>query len=66
MKKLLISLINFYQIYLSFDHGLMSIFTPGGACKYPISCSEYTKQSIIQYGVIHGGWMGLKRIWSCR
>ena len=66
MKKLSISLIDFYQALLSFDHGLLAIFAPGGACKYPISCSEYTKQAIIRYGVIRGGWVGIKRIWRCR
>ncbi|MBI2039704.1 membrane protein insertion efficiency factor YidD [Candidatus Microgenomates bacterium] len=66
MKNLLINLINFYQTYLSFDRGVLSIFAPGGACKYPMSCSEYSKQAIIKYGLIRGGWMGLTRIWSCR
>lgn len=65
MKRLLISFIEVYQKYLSFDHGMLSIFVPGGACRYRISCSEYTKQSIIEYGVIKGGWMGLKRFASC-
>ena len=66
MKKLLVSQIKFYQAYLSFDHGLLSFLAPGGACKYPISCSEYTKQAIAEYGVVRGGWMGLRRIWRCR
>lgn len=66
MKKSLISLINFYQIFLSFDHGLLSVFAPGGACKYQVSCSEYTKQAVKEFGVARGIAMGLKRVWSCR
>lgn len=66
MKKLFINLISFYQIFLSFDHGLLSFLAPGGACKYPVSCSEYTKQAIMEYGVIRGGWMGLKRFGGCK
>lgn len=66
MQKFLIKLIDFYQTWLSFDHGLLSYFAPGGACKYPVSCSEYTKWAITQYGVLKGSTMGLKRIWSCR
>ncbi len=66
MKQILIGLINFYQIFLSFDRGVLSIFAPGGACRYPVSCSEYMKQSIIERGVVKGAQMGLKRLWSCK
>jgi len=66
MKKVLIVLINFYQTYLSFDKGLLAIFAPGGACKYDVRCSEYTKQKIREVGVVRGSVMGLKRIGSCR
>lgn len=66
MEKLLVNIIGFYQKYLSFDRGFLALLAPGGACKYPISCSEYTKQSIMEYGIFKGSLMGLKRIWSCR
>jgi len=66
MKKIAINLIRFYQVYLSFDRGILAILTPGGACKYSVSCSEYTKRAILEHGVIDGIWMGIKRIWSCR
>lgn len=66
MQKFFIKIIDFYQIFLSFDHGVLSYFAPGGACKYTVSCSEYTKQAISHYGVVKGLSKGLKRIWSCR
>ncbi|MDO8619528.1 MAG: membrane protein insertion efficiency factor YidD [Candidatus Daviesbacteria bacterium] len=66
MKKLLISIIEFYQRYLSFDKGVLAYFAPGGACKYEISCSEFTKQAIEKHGVLNGIWLGLKRFWSCK
>jgi len=66
MKRLLVSLIDFYQKYLSFDKGALAYFAPGGACKYHVSCSQYTKEVIGEFGVIEGSWLGLKRIWSCR
>lgn len=66
VRRLLIKLIEFYQSYLSFDHGLLAFLTPGGACKYEVSCSEYTKVKIGEVGVVRGIFMGLKRIWSCR
>lgn len=66
MQKLLIKIIEFYQAYLSFDTGILRAFAPGGACRYPLSCSEYTKQAIMKHGVAIGIILGLKRIWSCR
>lgn len=66
MKKLLISLINFYQTFLSFDKGVLAVFAPGGACRYNPSCSEYAKQKIAEYGILKGSWFSLKRIWSCK
>ncbi len=66
MKTLLLNLINFYQSYLSFDRGVLALLAPGGACKYETTCSEYTKQMIIQEGVAKGLVLGAKRIWSCR
>lgn len=66
MKKLLIKFIEFYQKFLSFDTGMLAIFAPGGACKYPISCSEYTKQAILQQGIYKGLNLGVRRIFSCR
>ncbi len=66
MKSILIGLVEFYQKNLSFDSGLLAIFAPGGACRYEVSCSEYTKQQIKEFGVFKGSWLGLQRIWSCR
>ncbi len=65
MQRLLIRIIEFYQAYLSFDRGVLAVFAPGGACRYPVSCSEYTKQSIAEYGAWKGVRMGFKRILTC-
>lgn len=66
MKKLFLSLIKIYQTYLSFDTGVLSFLAPGGACRSEIRCSEYTKQMIIENGVVRGLMLGAKRIWSCK
>lgn len=65
MKKLLVNLINIYQIF-SFDKGILAIFAPGGACKYNTSCSEYTKQMVVRFGVLRGIGLGIERVGSCR
>lgn len=62
----MIGLIGFYQRYLSFDRGLLSVLAPGGACKYNPTCSEYTRQMVLKHGIIKGLKLGGKRILSCR
>lgn len=66
MKNLLIKLIELYQKYLSFDKGFLMVLAPAGACKYDITCSQYTKEAIFRHGAVKGIILGLKRIWSCR
>ena len=56
-KNIAISLINLYKYLIS---PLL-----GNNCRYLPTCSEYTKESIIKYGVIKGFWLGLKRIVKC-
>ena len=56
MKKIITFLINFYQ--------KISALTPP-VCRFTPTCSEYTKQAIQKYGVIKGGWLGIKRICIC-
>lgn len=57
MKSLLISLIHFYQHYIS-------PLTPP-ACRYTPTCSQYTLEAIQKYGALRGTWLGLKRICRC-
>ena len=57
LKNIAISLINLYKYLIS---PLL-----GNNCRYLPTCSEYTKESIIKYGVVKGFWLGLKRISKC-
>lgn len=52
-----IALIRLYQITLS----------PflGGRCRYQPSCSQYGIEAIKKHGPFKGGWLTLKRIFSC-
>lgn len=56
MKKIILLLISIYQKFSS--------LTPP-RCRFYPTCSEYTKQAIIKYGLIKGSVLGIKRICKC-
>ncbi|MDB2700459.1 membrane protein insertion efficiency factor YidD [Alphaproteobacteria bacterium] len=55
--KCIIYLINIYKYLLS---PLL-----GNNCRFLPTCSEYTKDSILKFGLVKGCWLGLKRILKC-
>lgn len=58
-------LIRVYQVTLSFDHGPLKRFAPGGYCRFRPSCSQYTYEAIERYGVVRGLSLGTWRILRC-
>ena len=56
MKKTIIWMINVYQKTPTRAHS---------SCVFLPTCSEYTKQAIVKYGVMVGFWYGFKRILRC-
>ncbi len=65
MKRFLLFLIRIYQKTLSLDHGFLSYVYSKRLCRFHPSCSQYTYEAIDKYGIIKGGWLGLKRIARC-
>lgn len=63
--KTAIKLINIYQYYFSHDHSPYWSRIKRPACKYHPTCSEYTKQAIIKFGLIRGAIIGIWRILRC-
>lgn len=57
VQRLFLRLIRFYQRYIS--PGL------GSNCRFYPTCSQYTYEAIAKYGVVRGGWLGVRRIARC-
>ena len=61
MKKILVApfllLIKIYQT-------VISPFTPA-TCRFQPTCSHYAKEALEKHGFFRGGWLALKRIFSC-
>jgi len=57
MSRILLWLIRLYQNTIS------KALPP--SCRFTPSCSEYTYEAIEKYGILKGGWLGVKRISRC-
>jgi uncharacterized protein len=57
MKMIALASLRFYKKFIS------PLLPP--SCRFEPTCSVYMYQAIEKYGVIKGGWMGVKRISRC-
>lgn len=57
MKNLVLKLIRFYQRKIS------PLFPP--RCRYYPTCSSYTAEAIERYGLLRGGFLGIRRLLRC-
>ncbi len=57
MKTVVLLLIRFYKRFIS---PLLA-----SNCRYYPTCSQYTYEAVDRYGVVKGGWMGVRRIARC-
>ena len=56
MKRLAVAFIHLYRILFA--------WLPS-SCRFEPSCSRYTEEAIMKYGVLKGSWMGARRIARC-
>jgi uncharacterized protein len=57
MRRIIAGLIAFYQ-------RAISPYLPR-SCRFYPTCSEYSRQAVLKYGVIKGGAMSIKRLLKC-
>ncbi len=61
MKKILIyPLLVLIKLYQNFISPLLP-----STCRYSPTCSEYSKQSLVKFGLIKGSILSIKRIIKC-
>ena len=63
MARLLRVFIRVYQITLS--PLLQWIGGPASGCRFEPTCSQYFMEALERFGVLHGTWLGLKRLARC-
>ena len=57
LRRLLLLLVRFYQLFIS-------PLTPP-SCRYTPTCSAYALEAIGRYGARRGGWLALRRLGRC-
>lgn len=57
MKNVVLALLRFYRRFIS------PALPP--SCRFTPTCSQYTYEAVERYGVVKGGWLGIKRIVRC-
>ena len=57
MKTVVLGAIKLYQRFFS------PLLPP--SCRFVPSCSRYAYEAIEKYGLLKGGWLGIKRISRC-
>jgi putative membrane protein insertion efficiency factor len=57
VQSVVIAVLRFYKRYLS-------PLLPS-ACRFYPTCSEYMMEAVEKHGVMHGVWMGTKRLAKC-
>lgn len=56
-QRLALALIHLYKFLIS------PLFT--GSCRFMPSCSEYAREAVVRFGVIHGSLLAARRLARC-
>ncbi len=59
------TLLRWYQVLFSPDHGVFSFYFPYGFCRFSPSCSQYMREAVKRRGVVRGVFAGARRILRC-
>jgi len=57
LERLVLLMIRCYQLFIS-------PFKPP-SCRFYPTCSSYTRDAVVHFGLLRGTWMGLRRILRC-
>ena len=57
MKRFALGLIKIYQLTIS------RVIPP--SCRFVPTCSQYTYEAILKFGLFKGVWLGIKRLARC-
>lgn len=44
---------------------VLSPLKGGATCRYAPTCSQYSAEALQKHGLMKGGWLAIKRIFSC-
>jgi len=61
LKKILIAP---FLLIIKVYQNLISPLTPA-TCRFHPTCSHYAKEALQKHGLFKGGWLAIKRIFSC-
>jgi putative membrane protein insertion efficiency factor len=55
------------RLALCLIRGYQVVVSPvlGPRCRYLPTCSEYAREALARYGLLRGGWLGLRRVARC-
>lgn len=57
LKRILLGMVRAYQLFIS------PVLPP--SCRFVPTCSTYMIEAVEKYGVIRGGWLGIRRVLRC-
>ncbi len=57
------ALFSCYQLVVS--PALHALAGPGAGCRFEKTCSQFALESLLEFGVIRGGWRAVRRMMTC-